>query len=265
MADVLIAKGQIEAAVAKYVVTAETYQSRSETRRAIAVYRRALEIAPMQVQVRQALIGLLLGERLIDQALEQYLRLADAHYQLAQVEPALARLDEALAYASQGDPVHHWQSKVLHRMGDIHVQRLDWRQAIRAYRRIKNMDAQDARARSVLVELYFKSGQRQLAFRELDELIELHKAQGQSEQLVETLQDALRSRPDELDLHMRLARVYHDLGQTREAISELDAIGELQLGMGMTQAAQRTIQAIIRLGPENIDGYRQLLAQLQRQ
>jgi hypothetical protein len=64
---------------------------------------------------------------------------------------------------------------------------------------------------------------------------------------------------------MRLARVYHEQGKREEAISELDVIGELQLGKGMTLAAQRTIQAIIRLGPDNVDGYRQLLAQLQEQ
>ena len=73
----------------------------------------------------------------------------------------------------------------------------------------------------------------------------------------------LRSRPDELDLHMRLAKVYVDQGKREDAIAELDAIGELQLGMGRTQDARRTIQAIIRLGPDNVDGYRQLLAQLQ--
>jgi tetratricopeptide (TPR) repeat protein len=193
------------------------------------------------------------------------MRLADAYYQLAQVEPALSKLDEALTHANQGNPVHQWQSKVLHRAGDIHAQRLDWRQAIRAYRRIKNVNTQDTKARSALVDLYFKSGQRAQAFSELDELLELHKTQGQLGRLEETLQDVLRSRPDELDLHMRLARVYVEQGRNRDAITELDAIGELQVSMGMTEAAQRTIQAIIRLGPDNVDGYRRLLAQLKSQ
>jgi tetratricopeptide (TPR) repeat protein len=265
MADVLIAKGQIEAAVGKYVVTAETYQSRDEIDRAIAVYGRALEIAPMDVQVREKLIDLVLGERQFDQAMEHYLRLSDAYYQLAQVDAALSKLNEAMTYANQGSAAHQWPSKVLHRAGDIHAQRLDWRQAIRAYRRIRKLNAQDAKARSMLVELYFKSGQRDLAFDELDDLLALYRSQGQPDQLVETLRDALRSRPDDLDLHMRLARVYHEQGKREEAISELDVIGELQLGKGMTLAAQRTIQAIIRLGPDNVDGYRQLLAQLQEQ
>jgi tetratricopeptide (TPR) repeat protein len=181
------------------------------------------------------------------------------------VDRALAKLDEALTYANQGDPVHHWPSQVLHRAGDIHAQRLDWRQAIRAYRRIKNGNARDTRARSALIDLYFKSGQRDQALDELDELLELHKARGNVSQGVDTIQDALRSRPDELGLHMRLARLYVDLGKNKEAIAELDTIGELQLGMGQTKAAQSTIQAIIRLRPDNVEGYQQLLAQLQNQ
>jgi hypothetical protein len=50
-----------------------------------------------------------------------------------------------------------------------------------------------------------------------------------------------------------------------EAVSELDTVGEMQLAAGLTQEAARTIQAIIRLGPQNVDGYRQLLDQLERQ
>ena len=265
MADVLIAKGQTEAAVEKYVVTAETYQSRSETKRALAVYRRALDVAPMNVAVREKLIDMMVEARQYDRVMEHYLQLADSYYQLAQVDQALSKLDEALTYANQGDPVHQWQTKVLHRAGDIHAQRLDWRQAIRCYRRIKNVNAQDAKARSALVDLYFKSGQREYAIRELDELIALHQARGRGNQIVETLQDALRSRPDELDLHMRLAKAYVDQGRRENAIAELDTIGELQLNMGRPADAQRTIQAIIRLGPDNVDGYRQLLAQLQNQ
>jgi hypothetical protein len=64
---------------------------------------------------------------------------------------------------------------------------------------------------------------------------------------------------------MRLARTYLSMRMKKEAIAELDTIGELQLESGMTQEAIRTIQAIIRLSPENVQGYRHLLAQLKAQ
>jgi tetratricopeptide (TPR) repeat protein len=263
MADVLIAKGQLAGAVSKYIVTAETYQARGDVQRATAIYGRALQIAPMNIEVREKLVGILVQTGMIDRAMEQYIAAADAYYQLAQIDRAIETLSEALTYAGQGDPARHWQSNILHRIGDINTQRLDWQQAIRVYSRIKRIDPQDAKARFCLVDLYFKSGQRDVALRELDELIDVYQARRQPQELLNLLRDAVHARPDELGLRMRLAKLYLDLRRTAEAIAELDAVGELQLKLEMPQEAIRTIQAIIRLGPENVEGYRQLLAQLQ--
>jgi tetratricopeptide (TPR) repeat protein len=262
MADVLIAKGQLASAVSKYLITAETYQIRGDVQRAIAIYSRALRIAPMNVEIREALISLLLEAGMIDRAIEEYIAAADSYYQLAQVDRAIEILDEALTCAGQGDPARHWQSNILHRIGDINIQRLDWRQATRAYRRIKRIDPQDAKARSYLVDLYLKTGQRELALKELDELIELFQTRREPYELLRVLQDLVQTWPDEVGLRMRLAKMYLDLRRREDAIAELDTIGELQLRMNMPQEAVRTVQAIIRLGPENVEGYRQLLAQL---
>jgi tetratricopeptide (TPR) repeat protein len=199
----------------------------------------------------------------IDQAIEQYIAAADSYYQLAQVDQALKKLDEALTYAGQGDPARHWQTNILHRIGDVNQQRLDWRRATRAYRRLKRIDPQDTKARAHLANLYFKSGQRESALKELDELVDLCQAQRQPDELLRILHESVQSWPDELGPRMRLAKLYLDLRRRKEAIAELDAIGELQLKMEMPQEAIRTIQAIIRLGPEDVESYRQLLAQLQ--
>lgn len=262
MADVLIAKGQLAGAVLKYTVTAETYQARGDVQRAIAIYGRALQIAPMNTEAREKLVGLLVQAGMIDGAMEQYIAAADVYYQLAQVDRAIEKLDEALTYVGQSDPARCWQSNILHRMGDIHVQRLDWRQAIRSYRRIARSDPEDIKARSLLVDLFFKLGQREEALKELDELIDLYQARHRPQELLSTLQEAVRARPEEVGLHMRLAKAYLDVHRKEDAIAELDAVGELQLEMGMPQEAIRTVRAIIRLGPDNVEGYRQLLAQL---
>lgn len=261
-ADILVKEGRLEEAVHKYITVAETYKARGEMQRAILIYRKALEIAPMDVQVRERLIHMLIGAGFVDQALEQYMTIADAYYQLAQVNRAIEKYTEALKYATQGDPARHWEVNVLHRIGDIYMQRVNWRQAMRAYQRIKRIDEQDEKARLSLVDLYFKTEQRDEALRELDELIEFYGSHRQPRQVLSLLQDAIRSRPDELALHMRLAKLYIDTQMKEEAIAELDTVGEMQLNAGMTREAIRTIQAIIRLGPGNVHGYQQLLAQL---
>jgi tetratricopeptide (TPR) repeat protein len=263
LTEILVKQGRLEQAVLKYTTIAETYQVRGQMQRAIAIYRKALDIAPMDVKVRERLIGMLIGAGLIDQAIEQYISVADSYYQLAQVNRAVEKYTEALRYAAQGDPSRHWEVNILHRIGDIYTQRLNWRQAIRAYQRIRRIDEANEKARSYLVDLYFKTGQHEPALQELDELVELYRSKQQLDRGLSVLQDLLQIRPEELALHMRLAKLYLDLQRKEEAIAELDTVGELQLNAGMTHEAVRTIQAILRLGPENTDGYRQLLHQLQ--
>ncbi len=265
MVDILIGEGRLEEAVQKYVTVAETYRVRGDLWRAITIYKRALEVAPMNVEVRQKVIALLAENGMIDQVIEQYIALADTYYQLAQVDQAVATYDEALRYAPRGSPERHWEANILHRVADIQMQQLKWREAVSIYRRIKRIEPGDERARLNLVDLYFKLGQRDQALRELDELIEVHKSQRRPRKALAALQELVRSRPEEIALHIRLAKMYLDLRMKEEAIAELDTIGEMQLQAGMTQEAIRTIQAIIRLGPANVEGYRQLLAQLKSQ
>ena len=265
LADILITQGRLEEAVQKYTTIAETYQVRGERQRAVAIYRKALQLAPMDVQVREKLIAMLTENRQFDRAIEQYLAVADAYYQLAQVNRAIEKYTEALRYVTRGDPARHWEVNILHRIGDIYMQRLNWRQALRAYQRIKRVDEENERARSYLVDLYLKTGQQENALQEMDELIDFFKNKEQSAKALSLLKEMAQARPDELSIHIRLARLYLDLRMKQEAISELDTVGEIQLNTGQTQEAIRTIQAIIRLGPENPAAYRQLLSQLTSQ
>ena len=51
-------------------------------------------------------------------------------------------------------------------------------------------------------------------------------------------------------------------GQNREAIEQLDALGELQLDAGLTAEAAKTIKQIISMNPERLEDYQKLLSQL---
>lgn len=262
LADVLISEGKVDEAVEKYVTTAETYKVRGNPERAIAIYRKALETAPMDIDVRERLIRTFIDARMFDEAIEQYIAAADSYYQLAQVDQAIVKYNEALECVDRGSPERHWEANILHRIGDIHMQRVDWRQAIRTYQRIKHMHPDDDKARTYLVDLYLKLGQSSEALDELDQLIKFLQSRREPRKLLTMLQDLVNQWPSELPLHMRLAKAYLDMQMKKETIAELDTVGELQLGAGTTKDAIRTIQAIIRLGPDNVRGYEQLLAQL---
>ena len=65
-----------------------------------------------------------------------------------------------------------------------------------------------------------------------------------------------------MSLRARVARAYIEAGMREEAIRELDALGELQLEVGLREQAIATVRFIISLQPNNVEAYRQLLAQI---
>lgn len=262
LADILISEGKSDEAVRKYMTVAEAYKIRGSVERAIPLYTKALEIAPMDIDVRDRLIRTLMGAGMYDQAIEQYVAVADAYYQLAQVDKALDKYREALSNAGLASPGRQWEVNILHRIGDIHTQRLDWQRAVSAYQQIKRIDPLEYRARVYLVDLYIKLGRSEQALDELEELPAAFQGRRPPAGMIEAIEHLSRTHPTHLPLHIRLARAYLDLRLKGKAIDELDKVGEIQLEAGKTKEAIRTIQAIIRLGPDQVEGYQQLLSQL---
>jgi tetratricopeptide (TPR) repeat protein len=262
VADILWSSGRTEAALDKYGTVADTYSVRGEARQAIGIYQRILKMMPMEVSVRSKLIDMLVSYGQIDRALEQYLQLADSYYQLADADRAREVYQDALKMAPRGSAQRNWPVQIMHKLGDIHVQRADWRNALSIYEQIKVIAPNDERARVALIDLYFKTNQPQRAIREVDDLLVEYKSMGKADKVIPILDDQVRARPTDITLRARLAQAYIESKQIPEGIQQLDALGDLQINAGMKREAIATIRAIIALNPPNVTDYRQLLAQL---
>ena len=262
LADIFLKQEHTPEAITKYLVVADVYQMRDDSDQAINIYQRITRLTPMDVRVRAKLIDLLTLRGEVDQALEQYLILADAHYQLAQVDRALEKYNDALKLASSSANEIVWKVDILHRMGDIYNQRVDWAQAAAAYASIVAVSPDDERAQLSLVDLYYKQGQSDQALHSLDALLGLYQSSGKTQKILSVLQEAVQTRPEEMGLRARLAAAYARQGMTKQAIAEYDALGEMQLEAGLREEAARTIQTIINLGPDDAEGYRRLYSQI---
>jgi tetratricopeptide (TPR) repeat protein len=262
LARLFMQGNQVGMATEKYLRVADTYAARGELDQSRSLYEQVLRVAPMNFDVRQKLITLLKQYNAIERALEHQLALADAYYELAQIEASREQYNEALRLASRLADGKAWTAQILHRLGDIDLQRLDWRSAIQVYLRLKSSVPEDDKARQRLVELYFNLERRAEATAELDELIGLYRRRGNLAKAREVLEGLTETHPDELELHKRAAQLGVETGNKERAITHLDAMGELQLQLGHVQEAVATIKAIIALGPENVDAYRQLLEQI---
>ncbi len=260
--QILMADNQSQTAIEKYRVVAETYLVRNQSDRAASILNQVLEIAPMDLSIRTSLINMLRKEERWSEVLEQYIDLADAYYQLADFDLARDTYQEAYTLAERlqvrSDKIVH----ILHRMADISITRLDLRQALRTYEQIKMMSPEDERTRKALMDLNYRLNNRVDAIKELDELMRLYARQQRPDLIAHTLEEQVALYPEEMALRSRLAAFYSHMGRKADAVTQLDALGELQLDAGLHSAAAETIRQIVALNPPGVEDYKRLLSTL---
>lgn len=263
MAELLIQGGRVEEGVNKLITIGETYAVRGEHQRSSAIMAKALEHAPVNMDIRKRLIEHLMSTESFDEALDQYLQMADLHRQMAQIDEARHVLAEALKLAQSTDADTERVKQILHQMGDIDLARLELRQGVEVYSEIRKLDPDDEVARETLIDLNLRLGQDTRAANELDGYLDLLVRRKQGTKALNTLEQIVRDHPGKQVLHARLAETYRAAGRKADAITQLDALGELQLDAGQTNEAKHTIQTILDLDPSDVEGYRQLLSNLE--
>ncbi len=98
--------------------------------------------------------------------------------------------------------------------------------------------------------------------KELDGLLRLYAQQRRGDLIVSTLEKMVADLPNDMALRSRLAAVYRQTNRKKDAIAQLDALGEMQLEAGLYQDACATIKQIVALGPTDAEQYKNLLTQL---
>lgn len=262
MAEILTAENKIQAAIDKYGVVAETYRVRGELGRATRIVQQVLRLSPLDVSMRAWLVEMLIEQKNIPEALQQYVDLADTYYQLADLESARATYTEALTLAEQQPSSTAWRVRMLHKIGDIDLQRLHWREAQAVYEQIRDLAPDDHSARATLIDLLFRLGAQRQALAEVDSYIRQLLSAGNVDQAISLLEETIESQPAEMALVARLARMYQDIGRRNDAINQYDQLGDLQLQAGLTAQAVETLQIILALEPDDPSPYQKLLEEI---
>ncbi len=260
--EMLLQQGQIQEAVNKFTVVAQTYSARGEPNRATDMFHRIIELAPMDLNVRNRLIDQLLLVGDVDLAIEENIKLGEVYYSLADLITARKTYTQALRLAQQPGMDRLVKVDILHRMADIDMQSLDWRQAVRVFEQIRTLQPDDEEARSNLIDLNFRLGQTSQALAEIDNFISHLWNSGKKEQAEQFLEKMVEEQPKQAPLRRRLAEVYRLSGRVPDAISQLDTAGEILMDAGDHKGAREIIMAILALEPRNAGEYQQLLAQL---
>lgn len=262
MGELLIQEGRVTDAITKFTVVAHAYSVRGEVAQATKLLRRVIQQAPMDLSARSRLIDQLVARGQVDEAIKEYLELADIYYRLAELDMARKTYTTALRLVQQANADHAWNVHILQRMADIDMQRLDWKQALRVYEQIRTLRPDDKSARKQLVELYMRMALQQQAKAELDSYMSYLDSNGKSADSIPFLEDLLQDHQDEVAFQRLVADQLNGLGEKDKAISQLDALGESLLQNGKKKEAVEVINQILAMGPPNAEDYRQLLAQI---
>ena len=262
MAELLIEDKRVPEAIAKLSVVARAYGVRGEVTQATKLWRRIIEQAPMDMSARSQLIDLLAERGQVDDAIHEYLELAQVYYRLAELDMARRTYTTALHFVQQANADRTWNVSILQRMADIDMQRLDWKQAVRVYEQIRTLNPEDQAVRRQLVEIYTRMAQPQQATAELDAFLTYLETVGRAAEAIPFLEDLIREHADQPVFRKALAAQLHRMGRSREAVEQLDALGELLLQGGKKAEAVEVITQIVAMNPANAADYRQLLAQI---
>ncbi|KPL85668.1 tetratricopeptide repeat protein [Levilinea saccharolytica] len=261
--DILLREGLVEQAVQKFLLVAEVYNYRGEVPQAVGLLQRVIQMAPMDMSVRNRLIDLLVAQGRIDDAIHQYMDLASLYYHLTELDMARQTYATALRVAQQHSVDRSLSVQLLYRIADIDLQHLDMRQAVRVFEQIRTLEPEDEKARVQLVNMNFRLGQEANALSEVDGFVALLEHTGKRKQSIDFVKAVINEHPNRPELIKRLADLYARNGQTAEAIAELDGLADLLLTAGNVQGAAAMLKTIINLRPPNAADYEAALRKLQ--
>ncbi len=262
--ELLLQEGHLEEGVRKFLVVAELYNVRGELNRAVRIFKRILQVAPMDLAVHERLIKLLESQDKVEEALEEYMELADIYYRLAELDKARQTYLTSLKLAQKSANNRTWGVEILLKVADIDLQRLNLRQAVRIYEQIRTIQPDDPAVRTQMVLLNFRLGQDTAALSEVDSFISLLESAGRRKQALDFLNDLLVEQGNNMDLRRRLADLYVRDGRVPEAIAQLDAVAEVYMDEGKMMEAINMLETIIALKPANAGEYKAALEEMRR-
>ncbi len=261
--DLLIQEGRIPEAIEKFSIVSRLYNVRGEVNRAISLLKRVTELNPIDMDARNELIGMLVARGKIVDAIQEYTRLAESYYNQADLAMARKTYGLAYRYAQQSNAERDSRVKLLQRMGDIEMQSLDWRNAIRVFEQIRSLDPDDGKSRDMLFDLNIRLGQPNQAMAELDNylnyLINAHRTTG----ALEYLNQKIHENQSMAGLYRRLAEIYRLLGRKDEAITQLEMAKELSIQAGNRKGAIESLMTILAFNPANASVYQRMLVELE--
>jgi len=216
---------------------AAIYLKKRLPRRAVALYREALEADPKDIVTRRALAEQLERESLVAEAAEEYLRIGDLYaergisgkaitfYRMAQKASAdPAALHERIADAYLKENLKDKAVTELLALAELHQHRGRAEEAVQVYEQILDFDPGNLRVLNKLARCYEAAHNAERSVGVFRQIIETYLERGILGKAIQTCRKALESVPHETSLRERLAELLTERGALKEAKQEYERL-----------------------------------------
>lgn len=261
MGELLIKQDRLPEAMDKFGVIAQTYHARGESLNAVQILQKIIRVAPMDLEARKQLITLYEERGQFKDAIQEKIKLAGVHYNLADLSRARSVYFEAYQL-NQKTTNKELSVQILHRLADIELQSLEWKNAIQIYQEIRAIDTDNSQAMEKIIELNLRLEEEQEAMNELDEYLASMDLIGMNDQAMQFLGKITKENPGRISFRHKAVAYYLKKGDQDRAMEELDELSETLLEAGDKDGALRMIEEIIDLDPPNKADYQEVAAQL---
>lgn len=126
-------------------------------------------------------------------------------------------------------------------------------EALSAYLQARELAPQDSAARKRIVEIYLRLERVKEAQEALMTLAQLYEVQGAEEELLKTLQDAVRLDPQNVSPQERLAQAYLEQGDPQSAAARFVALAQSLLPLGDPGPVLNSVRKALQLDRDNAE------------
>jgi tetratricopeptide (TPR) repeat protein len=116
--------------------------------------------------------------------------------------------------------------------------------------------------RKSLIELNIHLNQLPQATAELDSFLTHLESTGRRADVIPFLEEMIKENPKQAILRRALAEEYRQAERIPDAVTQLDALGNILLSAGDREGAIRILETILALNPPNSKDYQSLLVKI---
>ncbi|HEX6178207.1 MAG TPA: tetratricopeptide repeat protein, partial [Thermoanaerobaculia bacterium] len=143
--------------------------------------------------------------------------------------------------------------KVFSKIADHYSKDGFFLKAIAIYKKINKLDPSKLDVYAKLADLYAKQGLAMEAKSQYQVLADYYLKHGDPANALQTYRKISELDPNSINVHVKLADLHSQIGQTAEALKEYDRVGKMLLKRGMLDEAVQVFKKALKIDAKNVE------------